>query len=92
MFNDLIINTQDGCFLKVKVISNASVNSIEPEEAFIKLRINAPAVDNKANEAIIKFLSKHFEVPKKSIEITKGAKSSLKTIFIKNKNLSISDF
>lgn len=38
----------------------------------LKLAITAPPVDGKANQHIIKLLSKAFKVPKGSIEIQKG--------------------
>ena len=48
----------------------------------IKIAISAPAVDGKANEALIKFLSKHIGVAKSDISIVKGLTSRDKTISI----------
>lgn len=48
----------------------------------IKIAVRAPAVDNKANEALIKLLSKHYSVSKSSIHIIKGNISRDKTIEI----------
>ena len=39
--------------------------------------------DGKANEELIEFLSKEFGVPKRNIEITKGAIGRNKTVTIK---------
>lgn len=36
--------------------------------------------DGEANEALVKILSKHFNMPKTSIKIVNGAKSRRKTI------------
>ncbi len=41
----------------------------------LKLRISAPAADNKANEALIEYLCRAFGLPKSSIQIIRGAHS-----------------
>ena len=38
----------------------------------VKIAVRAPAVDGKANEALIKFLAKHLGVVKSNITIVKG--------------------
>lgn len=68
--------------LKIKVCANAKQNSIEQFEDVIKIKINKPAVDGKANKAIIEYLSVLFNVPKTNISILKGEKSSLKDLQI----------
>lgn len=57
--------------IEVKVIPNAKRNIISPEGQRYKIHLNAPAVDGKANEALIKFLAEHYQVRKNQIEITK---------------------
>ena len=49
-----------------------------PGELTVYLR--AKPHDGEANTALVKLLSKHFDVPKTSITITRGAKSRTKTI------------
>lgn len=68
--------------IEVKVIPNAKRNAISPEGQRLKVHLNAPAVDGKANEALIKFLAEHYQVRKSQIEITKGLKSRHKVIII----------
>ena len=70
--------------IEVKVIPNAKRNIISPEGQRYKIHLNAPAVDGKANEALIKFLAEHYQVRKNQIEITKGLKSRHKIIIIKD--------
>ena len=41
----------------------------------IKVRLAARAVDGKANEALVAFLSDHFKVPRRSVRIVSGLKS-----------------
>jgi uncharacterized protein len=48
----------------------------------IKLRLAARAVDGKANDALIAFLSEHFKVPKRSVRILSGLKSRQKRVQI----------
>lgn len=47
-----------------------------------KLRISAPAADNKANEALIEYLRDAFGLPKTSVRITRGAHSRQKVVEI----------
>jgi uncharacterized protein len=48
----------------------------------IKVRLAARAVDGKANEALIEFLSTHFKVPRRSVRILSGLKSRQKRVQI----------
>ena len=48
----------------------------------MKIRINTPPVEGKANEALIAFLSKALGVRKSVIQIDRGDKSRVKTIAI----------
>lgn len=46
----------------------------------LKIRIAAPAVDNKANAALIEFLSDVLDVPKSSLLIRHGATGRRKVV------------
>jgi len=71
----------DGCTVTFKVIPRASKSEfIGREEAWIKIRLQAPPVDGKANEALIKFLSDHFKIPRRDITVVSGQTSRLKII------------
>ena len=48
----------------------------------IKVRLAARAVDGKANEALIAFLSVHFKVPRRNVRILSGLKSRQKRVEI----------
>jgi len=69
--------------IDVKVIPAAKKNLIKKEGDVWKVFFNAPAVDGKANRALIALLAEHLKVRKSQIEITKGLKSRHKTINIK---------
>ncbi len=78
-----LLNSTDGIKIKVKVIANAKFNSIEKfDEEILKIKINKPAIDGKANKAIIEYLSEIFEIPKTNIIILKGEKNNLKDLKI----------
>lgn len=74
--------------IDIKVIPGAKKNAVKQERDMWegdtwKVYVNAPAVDGKANKALIALLAEYFQVRKSRIEITKGLKSRHKTINIK---------
>ena len=48
----------------------------------VKLRLAAPAVEGKANAALIVFLADYFQVPKRNVSIVSGVKSRSKRVSI----------
>ena len=48
----------------------------------IKVRLAAPAVENKANMALVEFLAAHYGVPRRSVRILSGLKSRMKRVSI----------
>jgi len=46
----------------------------------LKIRLQAPPVDGKANKLLVKFVAKLFNVPSKNVKLLKGHKSKLKKI------------
>lgn len=48
----------------------------------LKLRLAAPPVEGKANEALMRFLSGVFDVPLRNIELKQGAQSRHKVVRI----------
>ncbi len=70
--------------IDVKVIPAAKKSLIKQEGNLWKIYLSAPAIDGKANKALIALLATHFNVRKGQIEITKGLKLRHKTINIKD--------
>jgi len=68
--------------IEVKVIPKAKQNLIKQEGSLYKVYLTAPAVDGKANQALIAFLADHYDIPKSRIEIIKGLKTRHKMIII----------
>lgn len=50
----------------------------------LKVRVAAPPVDGKANEALRRFLAEAFSVPTGSVELVSGESSRQKRLRIKN--------
>lgn len=76
----MIKETTQGLLVNIKIVPNSSKNEIVIEDSFIKVKISAQPIENKANKALIEFLSKKFKIPKMSIKILKGELSREKTI------------
>ena len=79
----MIKETIDGLIVKVKIVPNSSKNDIISEDEFIKVKVTAQPIENKANKALVEFLSKTFKVPKTTIEILKGDTSKEKTLLFR---------
>lgn len=68
--------------IKIRVVPNAKRNMVKKEKDRWKVYVNAPAVDDKANNAVLKFLAGYLGVKTRDCSITKGLKSRDKTISI----------
>ena len=66
--------------INIKVFPGARKRRIVEERTVLKVYVNGPAVDGKANTAVVKALAAHFKVRKSGIEILKGHRSREKTI------------
>ena len=68
----------------VRVQPNAKQNQLVGfKEGVLHIRITAPPVDGKANDALIKFLSGCLGVSKSRLSIEKGMTGRIKTIAIR---------
>ena len=63
-----------GTALAIRVVPRARKDEIADlmADGTIKIRLKAPPVDGKANQALIRFLSKVLRVPQRNIEIVAG--------------------
>lgn len=68
--------------IKIKVIPNAKKAKVLQAGELFKVYVNAPAVDGKANKALIEVLSEHFNIRKSAIKIVRGEKSREKIVEI----------
>ena len=69
--------------LRVHVVPNAKVDSvIGMHGGAIKITVRAPAVEGKANVALVRFLADQLKLPRNAIVLKRGDKSRDKTIQI----------
>ncbi|MEK7273689.1 MAG: DUF167 domain-containing protein [Candidatus Desantisbacteria bacterium] len=68
-------------YLNIKLQPNASRNEIvDWKSEYIRIRVQSPPVDGKANKALINFLANELDVKKAQIAIIAGQTSRLKRI------------
>ncbi|PIR55283.1 hypothetical protein COU74_01630 [Candidatus Peregrinibacteria bacterium CG10_big_fil_rev_8_21_14_0_10_36_19] len=75
-------------YLRIKVIPKSSKNEVTEilDDDTIKIRIKAVPEKGKANEELIKFLSKELNIEKSRIKILSGKTEQLKLIKIDGLN------
>lgn len=82
--NPLLLLPKNQSTLFVYLQPHAQKNAIIGmyDDTFLKIQITAPALENKANQALIKFLSQEMDIPKSQIKIISGLKSRYKVLRI----------
>jgi uncharacterized protein (TIGR00251 family) len=72
-----------GCTFRVRVQPRArrdEIRGLHGDE--LKIRLTAPPVAGKANQALQKFLAKHLDVPPSAVEILTGHTSRHKRVHV----------
>ena len=78
-----IKSTPHGVSFHVRVAPRASRNAIDGEfQGALKVRLTAPPVDDRANEALRRFLASRLHVSPSAITIISGAKNRTKLVSI----------
>lgn len=73
--------------VKVRVIPNAPENEVVSRiGSVLRVKVHAPAVDDKANAALKKYLAEFFEVSSKTVNIIRGASGREKTVEINGRS------
>lgn len=70
--------------IQVTVIPKSSRSEIRVRDGEIRIYLNSPPVDGKANTECLKLLSKKLHVPKYSITIIRGERGRKKELRIEN--------
>jgi uncharacterized protein len=85
----LDIASRDGCVVfQVRVQPRASRDEVAGViEGALKLRVQAPAVENRANEAVVKYLAALLKTPKSAVRILGGERSRVKRVEIRGVQL-----
>ena len=75
--------TDGGTIINIRLIPRASTNKVVGilDDA-VKIRLQAPPIEGKANKALIKFLSKQLKVPASHISIISGETNRNKRILV----------
>jgi uncharacterized protein len=78
-----IQSTADGCVVNVRVIPRASKNQIQGVLGdALKIRLQAPPVDDKANKALVRFLAEILKRPARNIRLLSGETGRNKRILL----------
>lgn len=82
-----LVQTKDGVVFNLKLVPNSSFSKVvDYTDEYVRIKISAPAIENKANKELISFCSNLLDVNKSKLEIISGEKSKLKRILIKDVN------
>ena len=74
----------EGIAFAVRVAPRASRDAIEgAHQGALKVRLTAPPVDDRANEALIRLLAERLNVPKSAVRIVAGGKSRIKRVEVR---------
>ncbi len=72
-----------GVTLTVRVTPRSSRNKVDGVVGdALKVRLNAPPVEGKANEALVEFLSDTLGIPRRAIQLEAGAQARIKRVRI----------
>ena len=89
----MLRETMDGVTLAVRAQPGAKKTAIagiygEGAEAQLKIAVQAPPIEGRANEALIKFLAATFDLPKSSVELISGDLSRAKVFLLRDVSVS----
>lgn len=78
-----VTQTDDGWYLNIRVQPGAKKSEIcGVAESSLRVRLAAPAVENKANQALMEFMAKKLGLKKNKVSLASGEKSRQKRLFI----------
>ena len=78
------------CRLEVKVIPGASRDEVAGTMGnAVKIKLRAPPVEGRANEALIEFLSARLDLPRRALSLVRGDTSRQKLLRIDGLDLPV---
>jgi uncharacterized protein len=77
--------------LNIKVKTNSKTDEIVFKDNMVIIKIKERPVDGKANEYLLKYFSKVFQLPQSAFEITAGKNNSFKRIRIDSDEIRIQE-
>jgi hypothetical protein len=73
----------DGVLLQVSVMPNARRTEVDGlHDGALRVRLAAPPIDGRANEALVAWLAKSLGVPRRAVEVLRGESSRRKQVAI----------
>ena len=76
-----------GVSFLVRVQPRASDNEVEGEwQGALRVRLNAPPVEGRANEALLRFLAEYLKVPVGAVRLVAGERSRTKRVEVRSGN------
>ena len=73
----------DGVLLQLSVMPNARRTEVDGlHNGALRVRLAAPPIDGRANEALIAWLAKSLGVPKRDVKVLRGESSRRKQVAI----------
>jgi len=77
------LKPSEGTVISVRVVPRSSLEEITRDaEGVWKAKLTAPALEGRANEALISMLSKRLGIRKSAVQIISGEKARLKRVKI----------
>lgn len=74
---------EERIYLEIKVQTRSAENSMEQlKTGEYKVRVRASPVKGEANKAVIKVIADFFNIPRSSVKILRGYKTSRKLVLI----------
>ncbi|HEU4635364.1 MAG TPA: DUF167 domain-containing protein [Edaphobacter sp.] len=84
---DFVRDVSDGCTLSVRVHPGAKQDAVTGLYAgAVKIALKAPAVDGRANEALIAFVAERLQLPRSRVALVGGVTSRSKMLRITGKS------
>lgn len=78
-----IKSTPSGCLLTIKATPRASRSEVAGVEGvWLRVRLQAPPVDGKANAALVEFLAGILDVRRRDVTLVAGEKARIKQVHV----------
>ena len=76
-------DTPEGLIVNVRVVPRSDRDEVVGVHGeSLKIRINAPPIDGKANDRLVRFLSAQLDIPVSGIQIIRGLTSREKQLLV----------
>jgi len=67
--------------VNIKAFPGAKKNLIKKEKGCLRVYVTAPAIEGRANKALISILAEYFKVKKRQVQLVKGEKSKKQNLY-----------